>query len=128
MRHGLIPHLRWWIAASLAAATALNYLDRQNLPVVITEMQKSIPISDAEYSRLQVLFLLAYGIMYAVGGRLIDLLGTRTGYALMIAWWSAANALHGFVTGAGQLGMVRFALGLGAGGGFPGSASADISQ
>ena len=123
-RRALIPHLRWWIAALLAAATALNYLDRQNLPVVITEMQKSIPISDAQYSQLQVLFLLAYGIMYAVGGRVIDLMGTRAGYALMIAWWSVANALHGFVSGAGQLAIVRFALGLGEGGGFPGSAKA----
>jgi ACS family hexuronate transporter-like MFS transporter len=119
-----IPHLRWWIAGLLAIATAINYLDRQNLPVVITEIQKSIPISDAQYSQLQVLFLLAYGIMYAVGGRVIDLMGTRAGYALMIAWWSAANTLHGFVTGAGQLGIVRFALGLGEGGGFPGSAKA----
>ncbi|MBS1877510.1 MAG: MFS transporter [Acidobacteria bacterium] len=119
-----IPHLRWWIAGLLAAATAINYLDRQNLPVVITEIQKTIPISDADYSRLQFWFLLAYGVMYAAGGRIIDLLGTRAGYAVMIVWWSAANTLHGFVTGAAQLGVVRFALGLGEGGGFPGSAKA----
>lgn len=119
-----IPHLRWWIAGLLAAATAINYLDRQNLPVVITEVQKTIPISDAQYSQLQFLFLLAYGLMYAAGGRIMDVLGTRTGYAVMIVWWSAANALHGFVTGAAQLGAVRFALGLGEGGGFPGSAKA----
>ncbi len=119
-----IPHLRWWIAGLLAAATAINYLDRQNLPVVITEIQKTIPITDAQYSQLQFLFLLAYGVMYAAGGRIIDLLGTRSGYALMIVWWSAANMLHGFVTGAAQLGAVRFALGLGEGGGFPGSAKA----
>jgi ACS family hexuronate transporter-like MFS transporter len=119
-----IPHLRWWIAGLLAAATAINYLDRQNLPVVITEVQKTIPISDAQYSQLQFLFLLAYGVMYAAGGRIVDLLGTRVGYALMIVWWSTANTLHGFVTGAAQLGAVRFALGLGEGGGFPGSAKA----
>jgi MFS transporter, ACS family, aldohexuronate transporter len=119
-----IPNLRWWIAGLLAAGTAINYLDRQNLPVVITEVQKTIPISDAQYSQLQFWFLLAYGLMYVVGGRLIDVLGTRTGYAFMIIWWSAANTLHGLVTGVGQLGLVRFALGLGEGGGFPGSAKA----
>ena len=115
---------RWWIAALLATATAINYLDRQNLPVAIGEIQKVIPISDAQYSQLQFLFLLAYGTMYAVGGRLLDLLGVRWGYALMMVWWSAANALHGLVGTVTQLGAVRFTLGLGEGGGFPGSAKA----
>jgi ACS family hexuronate transporter-like MFS transporter len=42
----------------------------------------------------------------------------------MIIWWSAANALHGFAGSVAQLGVLRFALGLGEGGGFPGSAKA----
>ncbi len=119
-----IRNLRWWIAALLATATALNYLDRQSLPVVVTELQKSIPLTDQQYSELQFLFLLAYGIMYAVGGRIIDLLGTRAGYALMIVWWSAATLLHGTVNSTFGLGVSRFLLGLGEGGGFPGSAKA----
>jgi len=116
--------VRWWIAALLATATALNYLDRQSLPVLVTEVRKSIPITDQDYSRLQMMFLLAYGVMYAAGGRLIDRLGTRTGYAVMIVWWSAANMLHGFVNSVAGLGIARFLLGLGEGGGFPGSAKA----
>ena len=117
-------HKRWWIAILLATATAINYLDRQNLPVAISEIQKSIPISDEQYAHLQFLFLLAYGLMYVVGGRILDWLGARWGYALMIVWWSAANALHGLAGTVTQLGIVRFALGLGEGGGFPGSAKA----
>lgn len=119
-----IKNLRWCIAILLAAATALNYLDRQNLPVVVTELQKHIAITDRQYSELQFLFLFAYGIMYAGGGKIIDWLGTRTGYAIMILWWSAANFLHGVVTSVAQLGVFRLLLGLGEGGGFPGSAKA----
>src|SRR5215475_10724414 len=119
-----IPNLRWWIAGLLAFATALNYLDRQNLPVVIGEVQKSIPISDQEYSRLQFLFLMAYGIMYAIGGKVMDLMGTRVGYTVMIVWWSAANLMQGAVHSLTGLVAVRFMLGLGEGGGFPGSAKA----
>lgn len=119
-----IPHLRWWIAGLLAAATALNYLDRQNFPVVVTQLQKSIPLTDQQFSQLQFLFLLAYGLMYAGGGKLMDTLGTRTGYALMIAWWSLANMMHGWITGISGLATARFLLGLGEGGGFPGSAKA----
>jgi len=119
-----IRNLRWWIAGLLAAATALNYLDRQSLPVVVTEVQKTIPISDAQYARLQMSFLLAYGVMYAGGGRIMDRLGTRLGYAFMILWWSAAAFLHGMVTSVTGLSAARFLLGLGEGGGFPGSAKA----
>ena len=119
-----IPNLRWWIAGLLAAATALNYLDRQNLPVVIGEVQKSIPITDQQYSQLQFLFFLAYGVMYAGGGKIMDILGTRWGYAVMIAWWSVANLMPGAISSVFGLGAARFMLGLGEGGGFPGSAKA----
>ncbi|MCI0748133.1 MAG: MFS transporter [Verrucomicrobia subdivision 3 bacterium] len=115
---------RWWVAGMLAAATALNYLDRQALPVVIGEIQKEIPITDQQFGRLQSVFLLAYGIMYAVGGKLIDWLGARAGYALMIIFWSAANFCQGLVSSVLGLGVFRFLLGVGEGGGFPGSAKA----
>ena len=114
-----IKNFRWWIAILLALATALNYLDRQSLPVVIKEIQKSIPISDIDYSYLQMAFLLAYGIMYAVGGKILDLLGTRIGYTIMIIWWSLANMLQGLVSSVFGLGAARFLLGVGEGGGFP---------
>jgi MFS transporter, ACS family, hexuronate transporter len=60
-----IPHLRWWIAGLLACAAALSYLDRQSFPVASIEIQKHIAVSDQQYSVLQMLFLLAYSVMYA---------------------------------------------------------------
>ena len=119
-----IPNLRWWIAGLLAAATALNYLDRQSLPVVVGAMQKSIPISDQQFSHLQFMFLLAYGVMNAGGGKILDRLGTRIGYAVMIVWWSIASMMQGSVHSIAGLAIARFMLGLGEGGGFPGSAKA----
>ena len=119
-----IPHFRWWIAGLLALASAINYLDRQNLPVVISELRKSIPITEIQYSHMQFLFLLAYGLMYAVGGRIMDVLGTRLGYVITITWWSIANMLQGLVSSVAGLGIARFLLGVGEGGGFPGSAKA----
>jgi len=119
-----IKNLRWWIAGLIALATAINYLDRQTLPVAIGELRKSFSVSDSEHGMINSLFLFAYGTMYAIGGRLLDMLGTRIGYAVMIVWWSIANMLHGFVSGVLGLGIVRFLLGLGEGGGFPGSAKA----
>jgi len=119
-----VKNLRWWIVALLAAATALNYLDRQSFPVVADEIKKEIPFSTVQYGRLSSIFLFAYAIMYAGGGWVLDRLGTRAGYATMIAWWSAANFLTGLVTSVLGLGVCRFLLGMGEGGGFPGSSKA----
>src|SRR5215510_8471436 len=109
-------NLRWWIAGLLALATALNYLDRQSFPVVVGEIKKEIPLSNEQYGRLTSLFLLAYAIMYAGGGRIMDWLGTRLGYAVMIVWWSAATFAMGGVSGWMGLVAFRLLLGMGEGG------------
>ena len=119
-----LRNLRWWIATFLACATALSYLDRQSFPMAVTEIQKSIPVSDSQYSQLQMLFLLAYAVMYAGGGKAADWLGTRVGYSVMIVWWSVATILNGLVSTVFGLGVARFFLGFGEGGGFPCSAKA----
>ena len=124
VRNIRIKNLRWWVIGFIALATAINYLDRQNLPVAISEIKKTISITDTQYGIINSLFLLAYGTMYAVGGRIVDVLGSRTGYAIMIIWWSVANALHGLVSTVMGLGIARFLLGIGEGGGFPSSAKA----
>jgi len=117
-----IKNFRWWIVGLIALATAINYLDRQNLPVAIVEIRKDFPISDSQYGFINSMFLLAYGTMYAVGGRILDKLGSKLGYAIMITWWSLANVMHGLVSSVTGLGVARFLLGMGEGGGFPGSA------
>ena len=37
-----IPHLRWYIAVLLCFASELNYLDRQALSVLATQIQQDI--------------------------------------------------------------------------------------
>ena len=117
-----IKNFRWWIVGMIAVATAINYLDRQNLPVALSEIRKTIPISNMQYGMMNSIFLFAYGTMYAIGGRLLDITGTRVGYAILIIWWSLANIFHGLVSGIMGLGIARFLLGVGEGGSFPGSA------
>src|SRR5262245_27366802 len=119
-----IPKLRLLMAALLAIAISVNYLDRQSLPVVVSELGKDIPLSYQEFSQLQSLFLFAYAISYALSGRIIDRLGTRFGYCLMIVFWSCASGMHGFATSVWELGVLRFLLGLGEGGAYPGAAKA----
>ena len=60
-------------------AIAISYLDRQALPVAVAAIQKDIPLTNTEFGALTSMFLLAYALMYAGGGVLIDRLGTRRG-------------------------------------------------
>jgi ACS family hexuronate transporter-like MFS transporter len=116
--------LRWRIALPIAAAIAISYFDRQTLPVAIKAIQLDIPISNTEFSQLQAAFLTAYALMYAGGGKLVDVLGTRMGFLLIMVWWSVACASHGLATGFGMLVVSRFLLGMGEGGGFPAATKA----
>jgi ACS family hexuronate transporter-like MFS transporter len=111
--------LRWYFVLMVTAAIAISYFDRQTLPVAISAIQRNIPITNQQFSYLQTAFLLAYAVMYVVGGRLLDLLGTRRGFLAIMVWWSVACALHGAAAGFGLLLVARFLLGMGEGGGFP---------
>src|SRR5437762_4024654 len=110
---------RWQIALMVCCAIAISYFDRQTLPVAIAAIQRDIPMSNTDYSTLQSVFLIAYAVMYAGGGRLIDLVGSRTGFAAVMIWWSLACASHGLARSVGLLGISRFLLGVGEGGAFP---------
>lgn len=110
---------RWQIAAIVCCAIAISYFDRQTLPVAIAAIQRDITMSNTGYSALQSAFLIAYALMYAGGGRLIDAVGTRAGFAIVMIWWSLACAGHGLARGFGLLAACRFLLGMGEGGAFP---------
>src|SRR6478735_560657 len=111
--------LRWRIAILISAAIAISYLDRQTLPVAIGEIRKEIPISNQVKAFLDSAFLLTYGLMYVGGGRLMDALGTRRGFTVIMIFWSLACASHALATTFFMLAASRFLLGMGEGGGFP---------
>jgi ACS family hexuronate transporter-like MFS transporter len=110
---------RWYYVGLVAIAIAISYFDRQSLPVAIASIQKNIPLSDQQFSYLGTAFLLSYAAMYVLGGRLLDVLGTRRGFVLIMIGWSLACALHAAASGFGVLLLARLALGAGEGGGFP---------
>src|SRR5262245_736839 len=111
--------IRWQIAFLVAMAIAISYLDRQALPVAIQAIAADIPVSNEQFSQLQSAFLLAYAFMYAGGGKLMDVLGTRRGFTVIMLFWSLACASHGLAASVGTLALSRALLGAGEGGGFP---------
>ena len=111
--------LRWYFVTLVALAIAISYFDRQTISVAIAAIQHNIPISNQQFSYLSTAFLLSYAALYIGGGRLVDRIGTRRGFLVIMLWWSIACALHGFATSFGWLLGMRFLLGMGEGGAFP---------
>jgi len=113
------PGRRWSIALLVSAAIAISYLDRQTLPWAIKAIQADIPFSNEMKAGLDSAFLFTYGLMYIGGGWLLDRLGTRTGFLVIMIFWSLACASHGLAGGVLMLAASRLLLGMGEGGGFP---------
>jgi len=119
-----IPKLRWVIAALLFLSTMINYADRLALSIVSRDLRNEFHLSEQDYSYIITAFFVAYAIMYAGSGYLVDRLGTRRGFALFISTWSIAAMLHALVRGFWSLAGVRFLLGLSEPGNWPAAAKA----
>ena len=108
-----VANCRWYVVALLFIATTISYIDRQNLTVIAPMLRDELGISNSGYAQILSAFLLAYTVMQAVTGWLIDKLGTRNGFALIMAWWSVAAMLHAFGEGVVSFSIFRLLLGAG---------------
>jgi ACS family hexuronate transporter-like MFS transporter len=117
-----IRGFRWWIAVLLFGASALSFFDRQVLSVLAPQILRDLSISNREYSYAVSAFTLAYSVMFTIGGRLIDRMGTRVGLGFCVAYWTFSSLLHAITQNAMQLTLFRMMLGIGEGACFPGGA------
>ncbi len=108
-----IPHLRWFIAALLLAASVINYIDRQTLSILATTIQRELNLNDLTYAKVVQAFLFAYTFAYLLSGRIVDHWGPRAAQTGFLVWWSIANLLTGLATGFRSLMFYRALLGLG---------------
>ena len=111
--------LRWSICGLLFFATTVNYVDRQVLGILKPVLEHDLGWNEKDYAWIVFTFQLAYALMMPFAGRAMDWLGTRIGYALAVAVWSAASMLHSLASTPFQFSMARFALGLGEASNFP---------
>jgi ACS family hexuronate transporter-like MFS transporter len=103
----------------LFVATSINYMDRQVIAILKPTLEHSIGMTEVSYGYIVDAFQIAYAIGLLGAGRLMDNLGTRIGYMLVMAVWSASAMGHALASSVVQFGFVRFFLGLGESGNFP---------
>jgi ACS family hexuronate transporter-like MFS transporter len=110
---------RWAVCAMLLFATSINYMDRQVLGILAPLLQQKIGWNEIQYSHIIIAFQVAYAAGLLLAGRLVDRVGTRYGYALIMGVWSLAAMSHALARTVFAFGLARFFLGLGESGNFP---------
>jgi ACS family hexuronate transporter-like MFS transporter len=115
---------KWRIATLLLAATLINYLDRQTLAVATPAIAAEFRLRNQDIALVNNAFTLAYTLGQLLTGRLMDVLGTRLGFAAIMTFWSAAGMLCATAASAAGLSLYRFLLGLGEAGNWPVSVKA----
>jgi ACS family hexuronate transporter-like MFS transporter len=115
---------RWVVCALLFSATAVNYMDRQVLGILVIPLQQELGWSESQYGLIIASFQATFALGLLLAGPIIDRIGTRLGYALSVTVCSIAAVAHGFVHSAAGFGGVRLLLGLGEAGNFPAAVKA----
>jgi len=116
--------LRWWIGTLLLLSTIINYMDRQTLSVLAPYLKTEFSWSNSDFALLIIAFRIAYAVIQALAGRLIDRIGTRLGLTLAVLWYSCAAALTSLATGLKSFCLFRFLLGTGEAANWPGATKA----
>ena len=82
--------IRWIVIGLVFLATVINYIDRQTVAVLKGPISGDLNLTNQDYAAVQNAFLIAYAVSQMLSGRLYDLVGTRSGFAISIVIWSAA--------------------------------------
>jgi MFS transporter, ACS family, hexuronate transporter len=117
----LAGRFRWFICGLLFLGITKNYMDRQVLGVLKGPLQHEFGWNEIDYGNIVFAFQTAYAIGMISIGRLIDRLGTRTGYAATMVFWSLASMAHAIASSLTGFVLARCALGFGEAGVFPAS-------
>jgi len=119
LRSSRLGRVRWTICAMLFFATSINYMDRQVIALLKPTLQHNIGLTEISYGYIVDAFQLAYAIGLLVAGRLVDKIGTRIGYMIIMGVWSISAMGHALANSAFEFGIARFCLGIGEAGNFP---------
>lgn len=117
--------LRWVVVSLVAIATVINYIDRGALGFLWPEISPDLGLSKTDYAIIINVFTFAYAFGQTLFGRIFDWIGTRLGFILSIAVWSAATMLHAIAISLTGFAFFRGLLGVSEAGNWPGATKAN---
>lgn len=113
--------VRWAIGLLLFASTVINYIDRQTLSALSPILKNEFHWSNSDFASLLISFRIAYTVMQGFGGRFLDVVGSRLGFAIVISFYSLVAMATSVAQGLASFRIFRFLLGLGEGPNMPGA-------
>lgn len=114
----LRARMRWVLIFWMFVISAIAYLDRVNIAIAVSAIQKEFGFTDVQFGPVLSAFVLGYALFQAPGGRLADRFGPRKVLFSGVMWWGVFTAVTAMVPSgiAGALMVmigVRFILGVG---------------
>jgi EmrB/QacA subfamily drug resistance transporter len=108
-------HRRWLALALLATAQFMVVLDASIVNIALPDIGKGLHLQAASLAWIITVYLVAFGALLPLGGRLADLLGRRRMFIIGIAVFSATSLADGLAPAAAALIAARAVQGVGAG-------------
>ncbi|MEU4407742.1 DHA2 family efflux MFS transporter permease subunit [Streptosporangium sp. NPDC023963] len=107
------PPSRWFALVVLSAAMLMTILDGSIVTVAMPAIQADLGFSPAGLSWTVNAYLIAFGGLLLLAGRLGDLIGRKTMFLAGNVVFTAASLLAGLASGPGMLIAARFMQGVG---------------
>jgi EmrB/QacA subfamily drug resistance transporter len=98
---------RWWVMAVISLATLMVVLDATIVNVALPQAQASLHISNANRQWMVTAYLLPFGGLLLLGGRIADFHGRRRAFLIGLIGFAAASALGGAAPTQGVLFAAR---------------------
>jgi MFS transporter, ACS family, glucarate transporter len=118
MAHSPVGRVRWGVIVCTFVVAAVSYLDRNNISIAASSLQKEFALTNVQLGTVFSSFIMGYAFTQPLAGRIADRFGASRVIAVAIVWWSVFTALLPAVppgiTGAMAVLLgVRFLLGIG---------------
>ena len=106
-----IKGLRWYMIALVTLGTVLGYLTRNTVAAAAPTLMEELHISTQQYSYIIAAYSAAYTVMQPVAGYVLDVLGTKVGYAMFAVLWAVFCGATALAGSWGGLALARGAVG-----------------
>jgi ACS family hexuronate transporter-like MFS transporter len=114
-----IKGMRWWMISLVTFGLVINYLARNSLAAAAPTLKQELSISTEQYSYIVASFQAAYMVMQPIAGYVLDILGTKIGFAVFALLWSIVCMAHGMASSWISLAAFRGLLGISEAAGIP---------
>ncbi|MCC3747058.1 MFS transporter [Rouxiella badensis] len=107
-----IKGLRWYMIALVTVGTILGYLTRNAIAVAAPTLQDQLHVTTQQYSYIIAAYSACYTLMQPVAGYVLDIMGTKVGYAMFAILWALFCAATALASSWGGLAIARGAVGM----------------